>query len=447
MHVKYGGSINCETDESQSHIRCIICKQVVDDACVDTKSPNANWTCHKCRTLAMNIQDIVDDLKFACREIHNVKINLINANAHITQLDTKLAETTQELISLRETNTQLVKQIDSQNIMLGNLNTDLTQFKKGFEQRNNERKQDQPSSTWNISSSNPVLVVGDSTVRDLHSDNQNKLMIRTLPGAKISGVKDHIAKLARVGKRFSAINIVAGTNNCSLSNQSTEKILEDTLQTLECASNIADKVVLSSILPRTDDGAALLKLENTNPRLRDLCLRMPKVTFVNHDKNFRLSDRTPNRSFLSPDGLHLNHTGSAQLINNLGIQATVKQRRRHNSKQSYSQPSQQANPHEMSSQLKNINALRNVSVPLYANYYHPLKSVTNPQTFSNQQWYPSQPSREFYLPEAQSYRPPFHPGYQQPQNLLNNNYQVNNEHTSVPQAWIQQNTYGMNRYS
>ena len=78
----------------------------------------------------------------------------------------------------------------------------------------------------------------------------------------------------------------------------------------------------------------------------------------------------------------------------------------------------------MSSQLKNINALRNVSVPLYANYYHPLKSVTNLETFGNQQWYPSQPSREFYLPEAQSYRPTFHPGYHQPQNLLNNNYQV-----------------------
>ena len=103
----------------------------------------------------------------------------------------------------------------------------------------------------------------------------------------------------------------------------------------------------------------------------------------------------------------------------------------------------------VSSDVKMINSglIINVSVPLYANYYHPLKSVTNPQTFSNQQWYPSQPSREFYLPEAQSYRPPFHPGYQQPQNLLNNNYQVNNEHTSVPQAWIQQNTYGMNRYS
>ena len=135
----------------------------------------------------------------------------------------------------------------------------------------------------------------------------------TYSGAKVRGICDKLKLFARDKKYFSKISIIAGSNDCSVNSCTTDFILEDMREALECATKIAEKVCLSSILPRTDIGAAQLKAENINPRLREMCTRMPKVAFVDHDHNFRLADKTPNTSFLDADGLHLSQQGCEAL--------------------------------------------------------------------------------------------------------------------------------------
>ena len=271
---------HCSGSVSKGITQCSICMLKVHVACVDYEQASGRtWTCYKCRSLSTNILEIIDDLRFALKQIHNPKLDSVDVKGHLSQLDIKLKDATQELASLRITNSELVKQLESQNTTLNILNTENALLKDELQKYMKPTKPALTTSSPSTSSPtdpDPELVIGDSLVRDLHSDNQQKLKIRTLPGAKLNVVKENITKLARNGNKFSVINIVAGTNDCSANNHNIEVILEDARQTLECASNVAEKVVMSSILPRNDrDGQAHLKLENLNPRLRDMCVRMP----------------------------------------------------------------------------------------------------------------------------------------------------------------------------
>ena len=196
-----------------------------------------------------------------------------------------------------------------------------------------EKKQTSKKQTTNNKISLPALVIGDSLVRNLHSEDQSKLMIRTYSGAKVRGIRDKLKLFARDKKYFSKISIIAGSNDCSVNSCTTDVILEDMRETLECATKIAEKVCLSSIILRTDIGAAQLKAKNINPRLREMCTRMPKVAFVDHDHNFRLADKTPNTSFLDADGLHLSQQGCEALIKNLDLPALYRARRQYSSYQ------------------------------------------------------------------------------------------------------------------
>ena len=139
--------------------------------------------------------------------------------------------------------------------------------------------------------------------------------------------------------------------------------MEDTTQVLETATKIADKVVLSSILPRTDNSTAHLKGENINPQFRNLCMRMPKVHFIDNDKNFRLADASPNDAYVDLSGLHLSKQGTQQLIKNLEVKAVFRKR-------SPRQPTQPANFHSNISQNYMLGKTSSTaSVQFNQNYY------------------------------------------------------------------------------
>ena len=320
----------------------------------------------------------------------------MDIKAQVCNLKSKLEDTCHELTSLRETNSELVRQLENNNTLLANLNTENMLLKEELQKKQTEKTSVPPVLPANTL---PRLVIGDSLVRDLHSDDQSKLMIRTFPGAKMNVIKEKLSLFARDNKKFSHIYIVAGTNNCALSNYTTDMILEDTQQTLECAAKLSNTVTLSSILPRTDNSSAQLKLENTNLRLKDMCIRMPKVKFVDNDSKFRLADKTPNDALLEADGLHLNHQGSLHLIKNLGITASVRKRQQFISRK-FPQPSK-----TQGFQQKELPVSRPQPTGrsgTFGQNYQPQQyvPVTNPQP-SHQVYYPQQQSRFQNNPNSQ----------------------------------------------
>ena len=101
--------------------------------------------------------------------------------------------------------------------------------------------------------------------------------------------------------------------NCE-SPTTAENITDTAREVINTDLKMSEKVILSSILPRTDNGPALLKRENLNLKLKTLCDQTDKVTFCDNDGFFRLANGCPNDALLMPRGHHLNFRGSEQLI-------------------------------------------------------------------------------------------------------------------------------------
>ena len=340
-------------------IRCSSCMIKVHASCVDETATYGAWRCTKCRKMCENLQILLHDMSYTCKEIHDLKLNYLEANTRITALESKLEAANKEIISLKQSNLELLQQTDNNNTLLGTLVSQNDILKNII--KNGGCNSVNQTSVINVTP--PDLLIGDSILRDFHSTDQKKLMIRSFSGAKLNDIKSKLDLFAHDKKKFSTISIVAGTNDCSLSHKSTEQIMEDTTQVLETATKIADKVVLSSILPRTDNSTAHLKGENINPQFRNLCIRMPKVRFIDNDKNFRLADASPNDAYVDLSGLQLSKQGTERLIKNLEVKAVFRKR-------SPRQPSQPANFHSNISQNYMWGKTSSTaSVPFNQNYY------------------------------------------------------------------------------
>ena len=169
------------------------------------------------------------------------------------------------------------------------------------------------------------LVIGDSLIRDFEPKDSSKLEIKSISGANISVIKSTLEKLENDGKKYHTVYLIIGTNDCANRQATSHTITNDTAELFAQAKKIADHIVYSSIIPRTDDNSAKLKVETANPALKTLCGQY-NVKYVDNDGLFYTADRSPNDALLL-DGLHLNDKGSAKLIENLNLDATPRKRR------------------------------------------------------------------------------------------------------------------------
>ena len=309
---------------------CTACMQCFHDVRPDVKSNIDNWKCQKCRNVSSCLDEILLKLAEVAQECHLSYNSTKAVNYRIDELECKLVQTTNELTNLRESNSLLVKQLETRNLLLDSLQAENQLLKDELRNKQTQKESLLPE---NKTIRKPVLIIGDSLVRNFQSNDQTRLIIRTLPGAKLSTIKENLELFAKKNNSYCKIYIVGGTNNCSILNRTTESITNEAQQLLECASQITEKVFFSSILPRLDDGAAQLKAENVNPQIKEICSRNPKFVYIDNDVNFRLADKSPNEGYLEDDGLHINEKGTERLIKNFGVQATF--RRRNNNNRTY----------------------------------------------------------------------------------------------------------------
>ena len=80
----------------------------------------------------------------------------------------------------------------------------------------------------------------------------------------------------------------------------------------------ADKVIVSSILPRSDD-TVQHKVDEVNNATSELCFTDPNIEYISNDGSFRLADQTQNETFFVNDGLHPSYHGTTRLLKNLGL--------------------------------------------------------------------------------------------------------------------------------
>jgi ABC-type transporter Mla subunit MlaD len=233
-----------------------------------------------------------------------------NVTSELSALNTTMANMGSEVMQLRQTVCNLTETVSD----VKNQNASLVQTINNLEHENTALKQQVAKLTPNSGlKSKSSLVIGSSMIRDFESINPNTLEVKCIPGANLAEINKQITNQAQSEpNKYDTVYIVGGSIYCE-TDDTTQKIADLARTTVTNALKIGDKVVLSSILPRTDNGEANLKGENVNRLLRDICNQINEVTFCNNDGSFRLADQSPNDAYLMPHGHHLNYKGSERL--------------------------------------------------------------------------------------------------------------------------------------
>ena len=162
-----------------------------------------------------------------------------------------------------------------------------------------------------------VFIAGDSITKILSagkmSDNRVKTKIKSHPGGRVRRIENTIIKESDQDhiREASAIVLHVGTNNVA-DGDSSECILDDFKDTVDTIRNVnrGAKVIISSILPRTNDRLVNKQIQATNAALEELC-RETGLCFMNHTDVFMKENKTDES--LYKDHIHLNAKGGRAL--------------------------------------------------------------------------------------------------------------------------------------
>ena len=195
--------------------QCCHCAQWFHDECMGLTSnrPDGIWLCPSCKRLPIVINDIksiVLQLKDSLDACNKRNDELCKQNDNLQQQVTALTEQVQKL----------VKQGDS-----GDVN-------------------------------GPTLFLGDSLIRDVDQSKLINTKVKSLHGAKVAEVLQHLQKDK---SSYERVVICAATNDCSSDQYDGEKVTDTFKQVIAAASqkvSTPKNVTVSSIPPRTDDEVA-----------------------------------------------------------------------------------------------------------------------------------------------------------------------------------------------
>ena len=132
--------------------------------------------------------------------------------------------------------------------------------------------------------------------------------------------KDVIEQLAIQGHKFKRICLVVGSSDCDDSNRTTASVMEERHMLLDEAKKYAEKVIVSSLLPR-DNPNTQCKIDLVNRATKDTCIcnSDPCLDYVCNDGYFKLADQSQNEAMFVNDGVHPTYCGASKLLHNLGL--------------------------------------------------------------------------------------------------------------------------------
>ena len=297
----------CSRKQHTNMIRCCTCMQLFHCTCVGEKNDNRFWNCFSCRNISSLIMKMFDELLLARQNIAKWSCENENSKQTIHLMKAEMESINKKLSCLQTENLELKEKI-------GTMLIENRELKAELSNQQDPSLQQKASKEPLVSS----LLIGDSLIRDIKPEDKT-LSISCISGANLDLINEHVTKCESENKQYENVYIVAGTNDCSSSEKSTEEILNSASNLIQNAKKISKSIKFSSVPPRTDSGSAQLKLENFNLSLKVLCDETHSVTFVDNDGTFKVADGSTNDALLHQDGLHLSFKGAQKLISNLSL--------------------------------------------------------------------------------------------------------------------------------
>ena len=279
-------------------INCILCLESFHQDCVSANiKTKSTFTCAFCQNIPKMVRQIVTDIK-----------DLKSAKESNPQLIAQIDALTIENVKLKSANTELAEKIDQ-----------LTAEKLSLEQENDSLKHNlkstrQPSQAPS-GSSEKTLIVGSSLLRNVTSRDVTRTAVMCKSGAK---QKDAIELLRNEAVGCKQMYLLIGGNDCDDASRSTSSIMKERRELLEEAKKHADRVTVSSLIPCRDQDTQM-KINDINNQTKKICAADMKLTYICNDTQFKLSDLSQNEALFVRDGVHLTYRGTSQLLQNLEL--------------------------------------------------------------------------------------------------------------------------------
>lgn len=302
--------VTCKYDRKEKHknkkldmIRCSICYKWYHNECVwltkDAKP--IIWPCPECCDI---YQDIIKIREKVDDTISILRDSLLRANRDLDKANRFLDETHAECNRLREDSRTLTSQLENMRKRVSDLEQDI------------QRK------TWQTFRNKRSLLIGDSIIRDVDEEKLLKTSVKSLPGAKVNDIAQHFLDDSTCDEPMSHIYVCVGTNDCSdetMDANAVTSAYKTMVQEMTKHVSEPSHVTISSVVPRKDSIEHQTRVEALNNAL-SVMARSVGVTFIDHDKNFKLADGDINDGYLLPnDLLHLTKQGTNKLVKNLKL--------------------------------------------------------------------------------------------------------------------------------
>ena len=275
--------------EGPSMSRCNLCYTLYHDDCVQcpatsTDTPSAWWICEVCRQAPRCVA-----------KMQKTITDLVNMVESLTENNKNLHSSVAKLI---ESNQTLSAQVQS----LGEIKC----TKCSATDATKETKKD-----------GQILLIGDSTIRDVVSNDDKALYVVPRGGGKTG---DILAMMKSVKPNtYTDVIIHVGTNDTS-TKFPLEKIMTNMTNIIDTAKSISKSghVTFSGICPRKDNDAAARKGDEVNGLFEDLCGEKGCV-FIDHRDTFLRRNGDVIEDHLLMDGLHLSARCTRCLLENLSL--------------------------------------------------------------------------------------------------------------------------------
>ena len=89
----------------------------------------------------------------------------------------------------------------------------------------------------------PSLIIGEFMIRDIKPDDETKLQVICIPGAKLNQISEKMSKSVSEKKMFDTIYVTACTNDCSVAENSVDDINKKVSDVIIHAKTISKKIV------------------------------------------------------------------------------------------------------------------------------------------------------------------------------------------------------------
>ena len=284
-----------------TQIRCSLCCISYHINCVSIKRKDSNtfWTCFDCRDVAPNVKALKEEIK--------------QLNNNQNEMLTLLKQLTEKLTNESTQRMKVEEELTGAKTQLAKLSEQLTTHMSRMTEQT-KAPPPVPSQATPSAPPMPRLLIGTSLLRNVDPKKLENWEVIAKGGAKIDDLLKELNGLPD-NKIYSDIVVVGGS--IDVESKDTKEIIADFQALKVIASEKSEKLIISSILPRSDK-IMVTKTKELNEELRKLCLN-EEMIFVDNDPTFHLMNGNVNNACLVNDGLHLSKYGIDSLLVNCGV--------------------------------------------------------------------------------------------------------------------------------